>query len=70
MIPLPVRKNRRIWSSGQISDRGSYVPSPDGKRIGVLKAPGAVDAAPITKVQFIFNFIDQIRAKISATAIK
>ncbi len=51
----------RIWSTGQISERGSYVPSPDGKRIGVLKSPGAVDAAPINKVDFIFNFIDQIR---------
>ena len=51
----------RVWSSGQISDRSSYVPSPDGKRMGVLKAPGAVDAAPINKVEFIFNFTDQIR---------
>lgn len=60
----------RIWSTGQISDRSSYVPSPDGKRIGVLKTPGAVDAAPINKVEFIFNFIDQIRTKISAGASK
>jgi eukaryotic-like serine/threonine-protein kinase len=60
----------RLWSSGQISDRGSYVPGPDGKRIAVLKAPGAVDAAPINKVEFIFNFTDQIRGKISAGAAR
>jgi Tol biopolymer transport system component len=60
----------RVWSSGQISDRSSYFPSPDGKRIGVLKTPGAVDAAPINKVEFIFNFIDQIHGKVSASANK
>ena len=60
----------RIWSTGQISERGAYFPSPDGKRIGVLKTPGAVNAAPINKVQFIFNFTEQIRSKISATAAK
>jgi len=60
----------RIWSSGQISNRGSYVPDPDGKRIAVLKPPGAVDATPINKVEFIFNFIGQIRNKISAGAAR
>jgi serine/threonine-protein kinase len=60
----------RIWSTGQISERGAYVPGPDGKRIGVLKSPGAVDAPPINKVEFIFNFIDQIRSKVSASANK
>jgi eukaryotic-like serine/threonine-protein kinase len=60
----------RVWSSGQISERGSYVPGPDGKKIGVLKSPGAVDAAPINKVEFIFNFIDQIRSKVSANTSK
>jgi Tol biopolymer transport system component len=57
----------RVWSTGQISDRGSYIPSPDGKKIGVLKSPGAVDAAPINKVEFIFNFLDQLRSKVSST---
>ncbi len=56
----------QLWSSGQISDRASYAPNPDGKRIAVLKAPGAVEAAPINKVEFIFNFIDEIRTKVSA----
>jgi serine/threonine protein kinase/Tol biopolymer transport system component len=60
----------RVWSTGQISERGSYFPGPDGKRIGVLKSPGAIDAAPINKVEFIFNFTDQIRTKLSASATK
>jgi serine/threonine-protein kinase len=54
------------WSPGQILDRGEYAPSADGKRIAVLKAPGAVEVPPINKVEFIFNFFDEVRSKVSA----
>jgi Tol biopolymer transport system component len=53
------------WSPGQILDRGEFAPSADGKRIAVLKAPGAVEALPINKVEFIFNFFDEVRSKVS-----
>jgi serine/threonine-protein kinase len=55
----------RVWSTGMISNRGYYSPSPDGKRIAVLKAPGAIDPPPINKVEFIFNFGDEVRGKVS-----
>jgi Tol biopolymer transport system component len=56
----------REWSPAQISNRGVYAPAPDGKRIAVLKAPGAVEVPPINKVEFIFNFFDEVRAKVSS----
>ncbi len=60
----------RVWSSGQFTNRQStftFSLHPDGKRFAVLKAPGAdTVATPITKVNFIFNFFDELRAKVPA----
>lgn len=53
-----------LWSPGQILDRGQFAPSFEGKRIAVLKAPGAVEVPPINKVEFIFNFFDELRSKV------
>ena len=53
------------WSPGTILDRGQFALNADGKRIAVLKAPGAVEVPPINKVDFIFNFFDEVRAKLS-----
>jgi len=36
--------------------------SPDGKRIAVLRVPTS-ENPPITKVNFIFNFFDELRRK-------
>jgi len=60
----------RLWSPGQFTDRGgSFSMSlyPDGKRFAVLKAPANEAApSPINKVNFIFNFFDELRRKVSA----
>jgi eukaryotic-like serine/threonine-protein kinase len=60
----------RVWSSGQFTSRQSaftFSLHPDGKRFAILKAPGAdTVATPITKVNFIFNFFDELRAKVPA----
>ena len=60
----------RLWSPGQFTNRGNsvnFILHPDGKRFAVLKTGGA-DAAPppVTKVNFIFNFFDELRAKAPA----
>ena len=60
----------RVWSTGQFANRGAttdFSLAPDGKRFAVFKVPGS-DAAPsaITNVNFIFNFFDELRAKVPA----
>jgi len=47
------------WSPGTILDRGQFALSANGKRI-------AVEVPPINKVEFIFNFFDEVRNKVSA----
>jgi eukaryotic-like serine/threonine-protein kinase len=63
----------RLWSPGQIADRrvGFINPifslHPDGKRAAVFKAFSAESGStPINKVSFIFNFFDELRAKVPA----
>jgi eukaryotic-like serine/threonine-protein kinase len=54
-----------LWSPGQFSERLGAVNfdvSPDGKRVVVLRAPVS-ETSPITKVNFIFNFFDELRSK-------
>jgi serine/threonine-protein kinase len=57
----------QLWSPGQFSGGTirNYDLAPDGKRFAVLKAPGTGEVAPVSKVTFIFNFFDELRAKIS-----
>jgi hypothetical protein len=38
---------------------------PDGKRFVVLKAPNAGPGAALNKVNFVLNFFDEIRRKVS-----
>jgi serine/threonine-protein kinase len=55
----------QLWSPGQFSDRLGAVNfdlSPDGKRVVVLRVPTS-ENSPITKVNFIFNFFDELRRK-------
>ena len=59
----------RLWSPGQFTTRGTilnYAQHPDGKRFAVLKAPNAIEPAPINKASFIFNFFDELRQKVTA----
>jgi eukaryotic-like serine/threonine-protein kinase len=60
----------RVWSPGQFANRQytrNFSLHPDGKRFAVLKAPGTdAGAPPITKVNFIFNLFDELRAKVPA----
>ena len=60
----------RLWSPGQFTDRGVHINfsvHPDGKRFAVLKAGNAETPPPPTnKVNFIFNFFDELRRKVSA----
>jgi serine/threonine protein kinase/Tol biopolymer transport system component len=55
------------WSPGQFTDLGlgiySFDLHPDGKRFAVLKAPGTGQTAAVNKVNFIFNFFDEVRSK-------
>ena len=54
-----------LWSPGQFSERLGAVNfdvSPDGKRVVVLRAP-ASEAQPMTKINFIFNFFDELQRK-------
>jgi hypothetical protein len=57
----------QLWSPGQFTDRGlgtyNFDLHPDGKRFAVLKAPGSEQTAAVNKVNFIFNFFDEIRSK-------
>jgi serine/threonine-protein kinase len=55
----------QLWSPGQFSERlgaVNFAVSPDGKRVVVLRAP-ASETQSITKVNFIFNFFDELRRK-------
>jgi len=56
----------QLWSPGQFADRGlnnNFDLHPDGKRFAVLKAPGTEQNAAVNKVNFIFNFFDELRSK-------
>jgi serine/threonine protein kinase/Tol biopolymer transport system component len=57
----------QLWSPGQFTARGAansnFDLHPDGKRFAVLKTPGTEQAAEVNKVNFIFNFFDEIRRK-------
>jgi serine/threonine protein kinase len=56
----------RSWSDVQIFDLGfferNFALHPDGRRIAVLKAPAEAQFG-VTKVTFIFNFLDEVRRK-------
>jgi serine/threonine protein kinase/Tol biopolymer transport system component len=56
-----------FWSNVQLLDLGAFtrnfVLHPDGKRIAILRSPGAETQSRITKVTFIFNFFGEIRSK-------
>ena len=57
----------QLWSPGQFTDRGlnyNFDLHPDGKRFAVLKTPGTEHAAAVNKVNFIFNFFDELRSKL------
>ncbi|HLF98495.1 MAG TPA: protein kinase [Methylococcaceae bacterium] len=58
----------QLWSPGQFTNLGGGVGNfdlhPDGKRFAVLKAPGTEVTAAVNKVSFIFNFFDELRAKL------
>ena len=57
----------RLWSPGQFTDRGqstAFALHPDGKRFAVLKVPGVDEPPAINKLTFIFNFFDELRAKV------
>ena len=57
----------RLWSPGQFTTRAggySFDLHPDGKRFVVLKAPNAERQPPANKVNFIFNFSDELRHKV------
>jgi Tol biopolymer transport system component len=62
----------QLWSPGQFTDRGlgfyNFDPHPDGKRFAVLKAPGTEQAAAVNKVNFIFNFFDELRRSTATQA--
>jgi eukaryotic-like serine/threonine-protein kinase len=57
----------RLLSPGQFAYRGgtsNFDVHPDGKRFAVLKAPGSENQPAINKVNFIFNFFDELRRKV------
>ena len=57
----------RLWSPGQFTFRGgnaNFDLHPDGKRFAVLKAPGTESQPAINKVNFIFNFFEELRRKV------
>jgi Tol biopolymer transport system component len=57
----------QLWSPGQFTDRGlsyNFDMHPDGKRFAVLKTPGTEQVAAVNKVNFIFNFFDEISSKV------
>jgi serine/threonine-protein kinase len=54
----------RLWSPGDFTYRGqgqNYSMAPDGKRAVVLKPASGTADAPINKLNFIFNFSDELR---------
>ena len=57
----------RLWSNVQIRDNlGSpnFDVHPDGKRLAVLRAPGASGNPPGNKVIVVFNFFEELRRKV------
>jgi serine/threonine-protein kinase len=57
----------QLWSPGQFTDLGinsNFDVHPDGKRFAVLKASGTDQAAAVNKVNFVFNFFDEIGRKV------
>jgi hypothetical protein len=60
----------QLWSSGQFTELGLFTYSfdlhPDGTRFAVLKAPGTGQTAAVNKVNFIFNFFDELRRRVPA----
>jgi Tol biopolymer transport system component len=58
----------QLWSPGQFADiagNSNFDLHPDGKRFAVLKATGTEQAAAVNKVNFIFNFFDEIKRKVA-----
>lgn len=58
----------RLWSPGQFTDLGvfpNFDVHPDGKRLAVLKVPGAESQnVGQNKVNFVFNFFEELRRKV------
>jgi serine/threonine-protein kinase len=57
----------RLWSPGQAAPlaNSTFSLHPDGKRIAVLKSGnGETPPPPMNKVNFIFNFFDELRRKV------
>jgi serine/threonine-protein kinase len=53
-----------LWSPAHFDARshlGTFDLHPDGKRFAVLKAPATEQTAAVNKVNFIFNFFDELR---------
>ena len=54
----------RLWSPGQFTSAPDSLDlHPDGKRFAVLKPPGAESQTVVNKVNFIFNFFEELRRK-------
>lgn len=61
-----VASNPKLWSPGQFGTRGPlsvFDLHPDGKRLAVLRDPKGIDTTPVNKVNFFFNFLDELRHK-------
>jgi eukaryotic-like serine/threonine-protein kinase len=57
----------QLWSPGQFTSQGAefnFDLHPDGKRFAVLKAPDTERNTAVNKVNFIFNFFDELRRKL------
>jgi hypothetical protein len=57
----------QLWSSGQFTSQRAefnFDLHPDGKRFAVLKAPDTERNAAVNKVNFIFNFFDELHRKL------
>ena len=53
-----------LWSPGHFDARGhlgTFDLHPDGKRFAVFKAPATEQTAAVNRVNFIFNFFDELR---------
>jgi Tol biopolymer transport system component len=59
----------QLWSPGQFTSQGAefnFDLHPDGKRFAVLKAPDTERSPAANRVNFIFNFFDELRRKLPA----
>ena len=60
----------QLWSPGQFTDFLGGISNldlhPDGKRFAVLRALGTEQATAVNKVDFIFNFFDELRRRVPA----